>query len=216
MADRHPIVPRAALNVLLADDHPLMLVGIRSVLEASDDIHVVGEARSGPELLGLVARRRPDVVLMDLRLPGLDGVACVEQITRSWPETKAVVLSALDDPASINSALRAGASAYMVKSVNPIEIPAVLRQVSGGAVYHALVPSAAVAMQDDPVLTERELGVLIAVTDGLTTKAISRELWVSEHTVKFHLTNIYRKLGVPNRAGAVRYAMERRLVESVA
>src|SRR2546430_476130 len=195
---------QAELKVLIADDHPLILAGIRRTLEASDSIQIVGEARTGRELLALAERRRPDLILMDLRLPDVDGFRCLEQIKRSWPDIKAVVLSALEDRESIDAALRAGASAYIVKSVNPIDISSVLRQASEGTVYHA--PSAPVATreqpaEDEPSLTEREMAILEAIASGLTTKAISREFWVTEHTVKFHLTNIYRKLDVPNRAG---------------
>ncbi|MDX6642774.1 MAG: hypothetical protein QOD76_736 [Solirubrobacteraceae bacterium] len=205
----------AELKVLIADDHPLILAGIRRTLESSDSIQIVGEARNGRELLALVERRSPDLVLMDLRLPDVDGLECLEQIKRSWPDVKAVVLSALDDRDSIDAALRAGASAYIVKSVNPVDISSVLRQASEGTVYHA--PSAPVAATeppaaDEPALTERETAILEAVASGLTTKAISQQFWVTEHTVKFHLTNIYRKLDVPNRAGAVRYAFEHCLV----
>src|SRR5919197_2798178 len=113
---------RAPVTVVIADDHPVMLIGLHRVLEASDHTRVVGEARSGPELLRLAGRRRPDVVLMDVDLPGLepglDGLACIEQIAEASPETKTIVLSASEDLASIDAALRAGASAYIVKSVN--------------------------------------------------------------------------------------------------
>jgi DNA-binding NarL/FixJ family response regulator len=202
----------ATLKVLIADDHPLMLQGIRRALEASDDIDVVGEARSGEEALALVERRNPDLVLIDLHMPGLGGLDCVAELKLRWPELKTVVISASDDRASIDSALLAGASAYILKSVSPMDIPSVLRQASAGAVYH--VPSAPAprsgqeAVACGPDLTPRETTILTAVAGGLTTKAISQELWLSEHTVKFHLTNIYRKLGVSNRSGAVRYAFE--------
>lgn len=201
------------LKVLVADDHPLILQGLRRSLEACDDIDVVGEARSGTEVLPLVERRRPDVVLLDLRMPGLDGVACVAEIKRRSPEVKTVILSACEDRASIDSAVQAGASAYVIKSVNSADIPSLLRQVAAGyTVFHSPSDSDAADGQpsdeQDPLLTERELTILAAVAGGLTTKAISGELWVSEHTVKFHLTNIYRKLGVSNRSGAVRYAYE--------
>jgi DNA-binding NarL/FixJ family response regulator len=201
-----------SLKVLIADDHPLLLHGMRRALEASEDIDVVGEARTGEELLALVARRKPHLVLLDLRMPGLGGLECIAEIKRSWPEIKTVVISACDDRASIDSALLAGASAYMVKSVSPLDIPSVLRQAATGVVYHA--PSAAPAWDSEqaalagPGLTPRETAILKAIADGLTTKAISQELWLSEHTVKFHLTNIYRKLGVSNRSAAVRYAFE--------
>jgi DNA-binding NarL/FixJ family response regulator len=201
------------LKVLVADDHPLMLQGIRRALEGSEGIEVVGEARSGEEVLALVERRKPDLVLLDLHMPGLGGLECIAEIKRSWPEVKAVVISASDDRGSIDAALLAGASAYILKSVSPVDIPSVLRQASTGAVYH--VPSASPASRcgepaiaEGPELTPREKTILSAVAGGLTTKAISQDLWLSEHTVKFHLTNIYRKLGVSNRSAAVRYAFE--------
>jgi DNA-binding NarL/FixJ family response regulator len=203
------------LRVLVADDHPLILQGLRRSLEACDDIEVVGEARSGTEVLALVQRRRPDVVLLDLRMPGMDGVECVKQIKQSSPDVKSVVLSACDDRPSIESAEKAGASAYVIKSVSSVDIPALLRQVAAGyTLFQAPSESSADSAADDdtPALTERELTILASVAAGLTTKAISSELWVSEHTVKFHLTNIYRKLGVSNRSGAVRYAYEHGLV----
>jgi DNA-binding NarL/FixJ family response regulator len=208
----------AKLKVLIADDHPLILQGIRRALEVSEDIDVVGEARSGDEVLALVERRNPDLVLLDLHMPGLSGLDCVVELKRSWPDVKTVVISASDDRASIDSALLAGASAYILKSVSPMDIPTVLRQASAGAVYHA--PSAAPARNGEqttpagPDLTPRETTILMAVAGGLTTKAISQDLWLSEHTVKFHLTNIYRKLGVSNRSGAVRYAFENDLASS--
>ncbi len=201
----------ASLKVLIADDHPLVLQGLRRALEESDGIEVVGEARSGDELLALVDRRAPDLVLLDLRMPGRDGLECIAEIKRLWPEIKTVALSACEDRGSIDAALLAGASAYMVKSVSPLDIPAVLRQASTGAVYHTpLAPPlrAEEAVPVAPVLTPRETAILEAIANGLTTKAISKNLWLSEHTVKFHLTNIYRKLGVSNRSGAVRYAFE--------
>jgi DNA-binding NarL/FixJ family response regulator len=204
------------LKVLVADDHPLILQGLRRTLEACDDIDVVGEARSGTEVLPLVERRRPDVVVLDLHMPGMDGAACIAEIKRSSPEVKAIVLSASDERAAIEAATSAGASAYVIKSVSSVDIPALIRQVAAG---YTVFQAPADAGEDDAPdatsaagLTERELTILAAVAGGLTTKAISSELWVSEHTVKFHLTNIYRKLGVHNRSGAVRYAYEHGLV----
>jgi DNA-binding NarL/FixJ family response regulator len=202
----------ASLKVLIADDHPLMLHGLRRALEGSDGIDVVGEARSGEELLALVDRRNPDLVLIDLHMPGIGGIECINQLKASRPDVKAVVISASDDRATIDTALLAGASAYILKSVSPVDIPAVLRQASTGAVYHVPATTRVCAEEapvaSGPELTARERTILTAVADGLTTKAISRDLWLSEHTVKFHLTNIYRKLGVSNRSGAVRYAFE--------
>jgi DNA-binding NarL/FixJ family response regulator len=204
------------VKVLIADDHPLIIAGIRRGLEGNDDIDIVGEAQTGTELMQLIERRRPSVVLLDMRMPGLSGVECIKRICEAWPEVKTVVLSACDDRCSIDAALNAGASAYVVKSVRPIDIASVLRQASMGGVFHAVSGPRAAASDEPappqgPALTEREREILDAVAAGLPTAAISRNLWVSEHTVKFHLTNIYRKLGVANRAGAIRYALERDL-----
>jgi DNA-binding NarL/FixJ family response regulator len=202
----------SGIKVLIADDHPLIIAGIRRTIEHLDDIEVVGEANSGPELMQLIERRSPDLVLMDLKMPGVAGVEMIERIRHGWPQIKTVVLSACDDRPTIDAALHAGASAYVLKSANTIDIASVLRQASSGAVFHA--PTSAPTRPGDadlpaaPSLTDRERSILSAVASGMTTAAISRELWISEHTIKFHLTNIYRKLGVANRAGAVRYALE--------
>jgi DNA-binding NarL/FixJ family response regulator len=205
------------LKVLIADDHPLILSGVRRLLEDADGVEVAGQATCATELLALIERRCPDVVLTDLRMPGVTGPELIAQIKERWPAVPVVVLSASDDPASVDSALLAGASAFVVKTANPVDVASVLRQVCGaGSVFHAAVSlrppprrgGEPVEEAAGPVLTERERTILEAVAGGLTTAAISKELWVSEHTVKFHLTNIYRKLGVSNRAGAVRYALE--------
>lgn len=203
----------APIKVLIVDDHPLMLAGVRRALERSDGIEVVGEARNHTEAVGLIERRRPGVVLMDLRMPGVRGTEHIEDVKTRWPNVKVVVLSATEDRPSIDSALNAGASAFIVKSVSPSDIPAVLRQAATGVIFHA--PSGggprtsdAPAAPTGPELTERERGILEAAARGLTTAEISRELFISEHTVKFHLTNLYRKLGVSNRAAAVRFALE--------
>jgi DNA-binding NarL/FixJ family response regulator len=175
----------AAMSVVIADDHPLMVAGVRRVLERDDQISVVGEAHSATELVAMVDRRRPDVVVMDLRMPGMPGNICIQRLRAAWPELTIIVLSASDEPAVIDAALASGASSFVVKSVEAGDLAALIRQVASGEVYHA--------------------------TPRPSTAAISQDLWVSEHTVKFHLTNIYRKLGVPNRAAAIRYALDHQL-----
>jgi DNA-binding NarL/FixJ family response regulator len=204
------------IKILLADDHPLIIAGIRRTLDDVEDMEVVGEARSGDELLQLIERRGPDIVLMDFKMPGVHGVEVIERIRASWPEVKIVVLSASDDRPVIDAALHAGASAYVLKSAHTLDIASILRQASSGAVFHAPAsqPARPGANQGPaaPLLTDRERSILSAVASGMTTAAISRDLWISEHTIKFHLTNIYRKLGVVNRAGAVRYALENGIV----
>jgi DNA-binding NarL/FixJ family response regulator len=153
---------------------------------------------------------------MELRLPGMLGVECIEEVRARWPMVKVVVLSAHADRGSIDSALAAGASAYIVKSASTLDILSVVRQAATGAIFHAPSPAPRRAAPANSSglqnLTVRERSVLAGVATGLTTAAIGRDLWLSSHTVKFHLTNIYRKLGVTNRASAVRFAIEDDLI----
>jgi DNA-binding NarL/FixJ family response regulator len=211
--DDAPVQAGDRIKVLIADDHSLIIAGIRRTIENLDDMDVIGEARSGTELMRLIERRRPDLVLMDLKMPGVTGVEAIHRISRQWSTVKIVVLSACDDRPTIDAALHAGASAYVLKSAQAVDIASVLRRASSGEVLHASAQQPArpgsEAAPDATALTERERSILSAIASGMTTAAISRDLWISEHTIKFHLTNIYRKLGGVNRAGAVRYAMQR-------
>ncbi len=206
-----------SIRVCIADDHLLILSAVRRALETADGIEVVGATQRGDEVVALVERQRPDLVLLDHRMPGADGIACLKLIRQRHPEIKLVMLSASEDSAQIAEALSAGASAYIGKRINPDDLASTLRQVVAGVVYQT-APDTDLAVSDAPVrpcdLTQRELTMLEAISRGLSTKAISRELWISEKTVKFHLTNIYRKLGVHNRTGAMRYAYEHGLAAS--
>jgi DNA-binding NarL/FixJ family response regulator len=181
------------LRVLFWGNEPPV---IRKALEA-DGIDVVGEATSRDLLFALVPRQQPNLVLLDLDMSDLSGHEGVAEIRRSWPEIRTVVLSAYDDRASIDSALVAGASAYLLKSVSPLDVPRVLRLATGLDPF--IVPGAQASPAAAPQLTEREQAILRAVASGLTTKAISNDLSLSERTVKFHLTKIYRKLGVRDK-----------------
>jgi DNA-binding NarL/FixJ family response regulator len=214
-----PVVAVPARHrILIADDHPLIVAGIRSALSHAEDIEIVGEAHSGPAVMAMIERRRPTLVLLDYRMPGVQGTDCIEEIGQRWPEVKTVVVSACEDRAQIDAALDAGAIAYVIKSVSGFDIASVVRQTSNGAVFHGSSRSRIQERQGGSAreraggLTERELSILGAIAAGSTTAEISRQFWVSEHTVKFHLTNIYRKLGVRNRAGAIRYALDKGLV----
>ncbi len=203
------------MKVLIADDHKLMVQGIRRALEEDGGFEVVAEANVGSQVLPLVSQHRPELVLLDLRLPQLDGLMCLDQIMKRFPETKVVVLSASTDEKVIQTVLKRGARAYIVKTIDPADLPAALRQALDGTVYHAIGvfdegDSAAKAAG----LTEREVSILNALARGLSNEAIGKELWVAEQTVKFHLTNIYRKLGVTNRTEAARYAYQQGLVDS--
>jgi len=203
-----------ALKVLLADDHRLTLAGVRRVLDDAGDIEVVGEAYEGSDVLPMVRTTEPDLVVLDLQMPKLDGLSCLDLLRRHHPEVKVVIFSATTTTAEISTALRSGASAYVLKTVNPLDLPAVIRQVAEGTVYYP-APSAAVpAVKDTADLTERERTILAAVMRGLSNKAISQEFWVTEQTVKFHLSNVYRKLGVPNRTAAARFAHEHGLIDA--
>jgi len=205
-----------AIKVLLADDHRLILAGVRRALEEVDDLEVVGEAESGSQVLPLIHQTSPDLVLLDLRLPDMNGLTCLDQIRKRYPDVKVVVLSAFSDPEHIQAAFQRGATAYIVKSVNPVDLPSALRQALEESVYQGVrvIGDVALSGGDAIGLTERELSMLKALARGLSNAAISKEFWVTEQTVKFHLSNIYRKLGVANRTEAARFAYERGLVES--
>ena len=207
-----------AIKVLLADDHRLILEGIRRALEEVEDLEVVGEAESGSQVLPLIHQTNPDIVLLDLRLPDMSGLACLDSIRQRYPDVKVVILSAFNDAEHIQAAFQRGATAYIVKSVNPVDLPSALRQALDQTVYQGVRVIGDVSGQagEGLGLTEREMSMLKALARGLSNQAISKEFWVTEQTVKFHLSNIYRKLGVANRTEAARFAYERGLVESAA
>jgi DNA-binding NarL/FixJ family response regulator len=202
----------ASVTVLIADDHGVVREGVKAVLAEVDGFSVVGEARSGSEVLPLVHRLQPDVVLLDIRLPDMTGYDCLRLIERRHPNVKTVVLSAYADEVHVQRAFDAGARGYILKSINPADLPSAIRQTLAGTLYRYVDNRSDAAHG----LTERELTIIRAVARGLTNRAIARELWVTEQTVKFHLTNIYRKLGARNRTEAARAAFRLGVVESPA
>jgi DNA-binding NarL/FixJ family response regulator len=199
-----------ALRVLLADDHRLILEAVQSALEKDDGFQVVATTHSGADVPELVARHRPDIVVMDLRMPGVDGLQALDQIRARDKRTKVVMLSAAERPDDIESALAHGADGFILKSVNPADLPAALRQVHEGTVFHPghAPPDPGASAAEAAGLTDREVTLLRALARGSSNKQISEELWITEQTVKFHLRNIYRKLDVANRTGAVTWAHE--------
>jgi len=205
------------MRVLIADDHPLILAGIKRALEEVEGFEVVAEASSGSQVLPLVSQTNPDLALLDLRMPEMDGLTCLDRIRKQHPKVKVVILSVSTDPELVQTVLNHGAAAYVVKSVNPIDLSSALRQALDGTVFSAIGLPEKTA-QEDAVkaagLTERETTILKALARGLSNEAIGKELWVAEQTVKFHLTNIYRKLDVKNRTEAARYAYEHGLIDS--
>jgi DNA-binding NarL/FixJ family response regulator len=205
------------MRVAIADDHRLMLDGIKRALETAPDIEVVGEAMSGEEILALVPKVQPDVVILDLRMPNGDGLTTLARMRRDHPKVKVIILSMFEDSEHIDQALQHGADGYVVKSINPLDLPSTIRQVVEGTVHMPgrggePVPAAAAA-QTPGGLTDRELSILRLVAEGLSNLEIANRLFVTEQTVKFHLSNIYRKLGVSNRTEATRFAYRNGLIE---
>jgi DNA-binding NarL/FixJ family response regulator len=207
---------RAALRVVVADDHALMRSTLRLLLTPADGLHVVGEAATGAEVVPLVERTKPDVVVLDLHMPGLDGLQCVEQLAGSHPEVTAVVLSAVDDRDTIEAALRRGAAAYILKAIDPRDLAGTIRQSVEGCVFQAgtLLADSRPPAARAAGLSDKEAQVLVELTKGQSNRQIAETLWLSEQTIKFHLRNVYRKLGVANRTEALRLALERHLVDA--
>jgi DNA-binding NarL/FixJ family response regulator len=204
---------RARMSIVLADDHALIRAGARQAL-AADGFVVVGEASSGPEVIPLIARTAPDVVLLDLRMPGVDGLGCLQRIRAAYPAVKVVMCSVSTDTDQIEGAFRRGACGFILKSIDPGDLGSAIRQAVDGTAFHPLglpaigTPTTAARGAG---LTEREAEVLAAVARGLSNKAVAAELWVTVQTVKFHLTSIYRKLGINNRTEAAGWALSKGL-----
>ncbi len=211
---------RSLMRVAIADDHRLMLDGIKRALETAPDIEVVGEAMSGDEMLALLPTIEPDVVILDLRMPNGDGLDTLSRIREDHPGMKVIILSMFEDSEHIDQALHQGASGYVVKSINPLDLPSTIRQVVEGTVYHprgragegGSAPSSSGSGHPGG-LTDRELSILRLVAVGLSNLDLASKLYVTEQTVKFHLSNIYRKLGVGNRTEATRFAYRNGMIE---
>jgi len=219
-----------SISVLLADDQPLLRRGFRMILEAEGDLTVVAEAGQGEEAVDLARRYRPDVVLMDIRMPGTDGIEATRRITAAHPEVRVLALTTFDLDEYAFGALRAGASGFLLKDVRPAELVAAIRTVAAGDAvisprvtrrlleeYAQVLPlSAAQRAQLYPqlsALTEREREVLIAVAQGLSNAEIAATLFVSEATVKSHVGRILAKLGLRDRVQVVVLAYETGLVQ---
>jgi DNA-binding NarL/FixJ family response regulator len=197
------------MRVVLADDHAMILDGIRSALTAEGGFEVVGATSRGEEVLPLVGRTDPEAVVLDLRMPGMDGLTCLRRLSDRFPAVAVVICSANDDPDQIEAAFRGGARGYVLKSIRAVDFGSAIRQAVEGTACH---PAGLPETSDETAaqaagLTERETEILAAVASGLSNKAIAAELWVTPQTVKFHLTKIYRKLELNNRTEATRWAI---------
>ena len=210
-----PSAQGRVIRILLVDDHPVVRTGLRGMLEAESDLSVVGEAASGSEAVELARTSEPDVVLMDLRMPGLDGVGATERILAESREARIVVLTTYETDSDILRAVEAGAAGYLLKDATPAELAGAIRAAHRGETV--LAPSVASRLVDQvrrPVvrLSSREREVLGLVATGKTNADIGAALHITEATVKTHLLRIFNKLDVSDRTAAVTTATARGLL----
>jgi len=199
--------------VLLADDHTIVRKGVAQILDEQSDIRVVAQAADGKSALALYRQELPDVALLDLRMPELEGVEVVERLREEFPEAVIVILTTYDTDDDIDRALKAGAKGYLLKDVAPADLIACVRTVhQGGTWISQLVASKLVARMTRVQLTPREIGVLRQVAAGGSNKEIGDALNISEATVKIHLSRLFEKLGATSRTEAVAKAVERGLI----
>ena len=205
------------IRVLVVDDHPVVRHGLTAIMGYEPDIEVVGDAADGEEAVRLILERRPDVVLLDLRLPKLDGVEVMRQVRPQAPQVRFLVLTTYDTDEYIGPALAAGAQGYLLKDALPDELARGVRAVMRGAA--ALEPEVAARLLERMAegergdeLSERELEVLRLLVAGASNKSIAAQLSLSENTIKTHISRIFAKLGVQSRAEAVAVALQRGLV----
>jgi len=207
------------MKVLIVDDHPVTRDGLRSALSTSDEVEIVGEAGSGEEAIQLVKELGPEVVFMDVRLPGITGIEATKQLLSFAPETKVILFTVEESRAALGDAMRAGVSGYLLKDVSAAElIQAGKLALEGKAVIHPTLTRAFIEeaqyvdSRPDTPLSRRESEILQMVAYGATTKEVAHKLGISPHTVKTHLERIFEKLGANDRAQAVAIAIRTGIV----
>lgn len=202
------------IRVLVADDHALFRDGLRALLLAQDDVEWVGEAADGAQVLARSAELQPDVILMDINMPGVNGIEATRRIVQQQPETRIVMVTMVEDDASLFAAMQAGACGYVVKGSNADEMLAVIRAAAQGRVLFGeqmgqrvlgffQAGSAESSPNPFPDLTERERELLTLIAAGLNNREIAARLVISPRTVRNHITNIFSKLGAADRAQAI-------------
>jgi NarL family two-component system response regulator LiaR len=208
-----------SIRVLIVDDHAVVRSGLGKFLLVNRDLQLVGEASEGAEAVQMVALHKPDVVLMDLMMPGVDGVTATREIKQKYPATQVIALTSFAEQAMVQGALQAGAIGYLQKNVSVAELAAAIRSAHKGRVTlsseAAQVLAQSATQPPLPVndLTQREREVLGLMVEGLNNNEIAERLVVSLGTVKFHISNIFQKLGIDSRVEAVKLAIERKLVK---
>lgn len=207
------------IRVLIADDHPVVRQGLRGFLETYADITVIAEADNGAQAVALALEHVPDVILMDLLMPEMDGVEAIEQVVAASPATRIIVLTSYTEDEYLLPAMRAGAMGYQLKDADPEDLVSAIRAAARGqTTLHPSVAARLVRGVDHPGedsladLSERELDVLRLIARGMSNKEIAKELVISEGTVKSHVSNILSKLHLAHRTQAALYALKRRLV----
>jgi two-component system, NarL family, response regulator LiaR len=206
------------IRILLVDDHAVVRSGLSKFLMVNKDLKLVGEASDGAEALQMVSLHKPDVVLMDLMMPGMDGVTATREIHKKYPQVKVIALTSFAEQNMVQGALQAGAIGYLQKNVTARELGIAIRSACEGKMTlsaeaaQVLVNSVAQPQIPGEQLTERERDVLKCMVEGLNNNEIAEKLVVSLGTVKFHISNIFHKLGVDSRVEAVKLAIEQKLV----
>ena len=213
MPDLAVLAPAVPARVLIVDDHALLRTGVANIINHEPDIQVVAEAANGADGVAAFAQHRPDVTLLDLRMPVMEGVEAVRRIRELDPQAKVIVLTTYDTDEDIARALKAGAKAYILKDIAADALVACIRAVLDGKTY--LAPAAAAKLAERVTriqLTPRELATLRSMAQGRSNKEVAQELGISERTVKTHLGHLFQKLGVASRTEAVKVATHRGLV----
>ncbi|WP_010275191.1 response regulator [Paenibacillus senegalensis] len=210
------------VKVLLVDDHLVVLKGLQYFLEVHDEIEVVGQARNGEEALQKIKQLMPDVVLMDIQMPVMDGIEATRQITQNYPAVKVIMLTSFSDRDSVIPAIRVGAVGYQLKDVEPgVLADTIIAVMQGNRTFHPEVTNQLVlnvrgereAVNDFEQLTAKEKEVLYHITLGESNKEIADQLFISEKTVKTHITSILGKLELPDRTKAAVYALRNKWFE---